>query len=80
VYTEVLHDLMAVLKESADKGETAKTTITEPPSKEEFCDQKRRKPKPSDKADKRTKDPATSATGVNDPQLRSKDEVPTRNF
>jgi hypothetical protein len=32
VYTEVLHDLTAVLKESAAKGETAKITTTEPPS------------------------------------------------
>jgi hypothetical protein len=34
--TEVLHDLTAVLKGSAAKGETAKITITEPPSNEEF--------------------------------------------
>jgi hypothetical protein len=36
VYTEVLHDLTAVLKESAAKGETAKTTITARLSIEEF--------------------------------------------
>jgi hypothetical protein len=30
VYTEVIHDLTAVLKESAAIGETAKTTITTP--------------------------------------------------
>jgi hypothetical protein len=34
--TEVLHDLMAVLKE-----ERANTTITEPSSNEEFCEQRR---------------------------------------
>jgi hypothetical protein len=34
VYTEVLHDLTAVLRESADKGETATITTTEPPSNE----------------------------------------------
>jgi hypothetical protein len=36
VYTEVLLDLAAVLKDSAAKGETAKTTITAPPFIEEF--------------------------------------------
>jgi hypothetical protein len=36
VYMEVLHDLTAVLKDSAAKGETAKTIITEPPSNEDF--------------------------------------------
>lgn len=34
VYTEVLHDLTAVPQESTAKGETAKTTITEPLSDE----------------------------------------------
>jgi hypothetical protein len=34
VYTEELDNLTAVLQESAVKGETAKTTITGPPSKE----------------------------------------------
>jgi hypothetical protein len=71
VYTEVLHDLTTVLKESIARGGTAKTTITEPSSNEEFREQKRRKRKPSDDADKRTKKPAKSATGVNHPQLRS---------
>jgi hypothetical protein len=42
MYTEVLHDLMAVLKESAAKGETAKTTTTNPPPNEEFREQRRR--------------------------------------
>jgi hypothetical protein len=46
VYTEVLHDLASVLKESAAKGETAKTTITEPPSSDEFRGERRRKRKP----------------------------------
>jgi hypothetical protein len=32
VYTEVLHNLTATLKERVVKGETAKTTITAPPS------------------------------------------------
>jgi hypothetical protein len=63
VYTEVLHNLTAVLKESAAKGETAKITITEPPSNEEFREQRRRTRKPSDDADK-TKKPATFATGI----------------
>jgi hypothetical protein len=76
VYTEVLHDLTAVLKESAAKGETAKTTITAPPSIEEFREQRR----PTDDADKRAKTLITSTAGVNDPQLRSNPEVPTRNF
>jgi hypothetical protein len=79
-YTEVLHDFTAVLKESGDKGETAKITTTEHPSNEEFREQRRRKRKPSDDANKITKKPATSPTGVNDPQLRSKDEVLTHNF
>jgi hypothetical protein len=55
MYTEVLHDLTAVLKESAAKGETATITITEPPSNEEFREQRRRKRKPSDDVDKRAK-------------------------
>jgi hypothetical protein len=80
VYTEVLHDLMAVLKESAAKGKKAKTTNTKPPSNEEFREQRRRTRKLSDEANKRTKKPATSATSVIDPQLQSKDAVPTRNF
>jgi hypothetical protein len=79
-YTEVLYDLTAVLKGSAAKGETAKTTIISPPSIEEFREQGRRKRKPKDEADKRAKKPTTSNTGVNEPQLRSKYEVPTRNF
>jgi hypothetical protein len=33
--------MMAILKESAAKGETAKTISTEPPSIEEFCEQRR---------------------------------------
>lgn len=36
VYTEVLHDLKTVLKESVAKRETAKSTITEHSSNEEF--------------------------------------------
>jgi hypothetical protein len=80
VCTEVVHDLTAVLKDSAAKGETAKITTTEPPSNEVFHEQRRRKRKLSGDANKRTKKSATSATGTNDPQLRQKDEVPTQNF
>jgi hypothetical protein len=36
VYTEMLHNLPAVLKGSSAKGETAKTTITATASIEEF--------------------------------------------
>jgi hypothetical protein len=39
--SELLHDLMAVLKESAAKEETANTTISEPSSNKEFCEQGR---------------------------------------
>jgi hypothetical protein len=80
VYTELLHDLTAVLKDSAAKGETAKTTITAPPSIEEFREQRTRKRKPTDDADKSAKKPTTSTTGVNDPQFRSKPQGPTRKF
>jgi hypothetical protein len=76
----VLHDLTAVLKESADKGETAKTTITVPSSIEEFREQRRRKRKPTDDADSKAKESTTSTTEVNDPQLQSKPEFPNRNF
>lgn len=38
MYADVLHDLEAVLKESTAEKEAAKTTITESPSSEEFCD------------------------------------------
>jgi hypothetical protein len=41
VYTEVLHNLTSVLKESTAKGEAAKITTTEPPSNDEFCEQRR---------------------------------------
>jgi hypothetical protein len=75
VYTEVLHDLTPVLKESAVKEETVKPTITEPPSMEEFREQRRRKRKPTDDADKKAKKPITSTTGVSDPQLQSKPEI-----
>jgi hypothetical protein len=47
VYTEVLHDLTAVLKGSDVKGQTAKATITASPSIEEFREQRRRKRKPT---------------------------------
>jgi predicted nucleic acid-binding protein len=46
VYTEVLHDLTAILK-----GETAKTTITVPQLIEEFREQRRRKLNPTDEPD-----------------------------
>jgi hypothetical protein len=69
VYTEMLPDLTAVLKDSSAKGETAKTIIAESPSNKEFQEQKRRKWKPSDNANKGTKKPATSTMGVNNPQL-----------
>jgi hypothetical protein len=68
-----------IAKESARKEETAKTTITEPPSNEEFREHRRWKRKPPDDAETRTKKPATSATGVNDPQLQSKPEFPPGN-
>jgi hypothetical protein len=55
VYTEVVHDSTAVLKETAAKGETAKITITEPPSNEEFRELRRRKRKPPDDAAQRAK-------------------------
>jgi hypothetical protein len=55
VYTEVLHDLPAVLKESAAKGETAKITITEPSSNGEFCKQRKRNRKPPDNSDKESR-------------------------
>jgi hypothetical protein len=57
VYTEVLYDLTAVLKESAGEGETADTSITGPPSIEEFREQRRRTRKPTDDTDKRAKKP-----------------------
>jgi hypothetical protein len=41
VYTEVVHDFTEVLKESGDKEETAKITATEPPSNDEFFEQRR---------------------------------------
>jgi hypothetical protein len=71
-YTEVLELLMAVPKESAAKAETAKTTMTAPPSVEKFREQRRRKQKPTDDANKRAKEPTTSTTGVNDPQMQPK--------
>jgi hypothetical protein len=37
MYTEVLHDLTAVLKEIAAKRETDETTITSSPSITESC-------------------------------------------
>jgi hypothetical protein len=80
VYTEVLHDLTAVLKESDAKGETVKTTIIAPPSIKEFHEQRSRKRKPTNNADKGAKKPTISTTGINDPQLQSKSEVPARNF
>jgi hypothetical protein len=80
VYTEVLHYLTAVLKESAAKEVTAKTTISALLSIEEFHEQRRRKRKPTDDVDKRTKKLTTSNTGVNDPHLRSKPEVATKKF
>jgi hypothetical protein len=80
MYTEVLHDLIAVLKECAAKRETAETTITAPPSIEEFHGQIRRKWKPTDDADNRAKKPTKSTTAVNELQSLSNSEVPTRNF
>jgi hypothetical protein len=71
---------MAVLKESAAKGVTAKTRITPPPPIEEFREQRRRKWKPTDDTGKRAKKPTTSTTGDNDPQSQLKPEVQTRNF
>jgi hypothetical protein len=71
---------MAVLKESAAKGETTKTTNTAHRSIREFRKQRRKKQKPTDDVDKRAKKTTTSTTGVSNPQLLSKSEVPTRNF
>jgi dsRNA-specific ribonuclease len=79
-HTEVLHNLTAILKESAVERETAKITSTEPPSNEEFRERRRRELKPSNDADKRAKKLATSTAGVNDSHLRSKEEVPIRKF
>jgi hypothetical protein len=80
MYTQVLEVLRAVLRENATNGETAKTTITAPPSIEEFHEQRRRKLKSTDDSDERAKKPTASTTEVNDPQLQSKPEVRTRNF
>jgi hypothetical protein len=41
VYTEVPHNLTAVLKQSASTEETAKTTVTAPLSIEEIREQRR---------------------------------------
>jgi hypothetical protein len=79
-YTEVLHDLTAVSRESAANGETAKTTITAPPSIAEFRERRRRKLESTDDSNQGAKKPTASTTGVNDPQFHSKPEVPTRNF
>jgi hypothetical protein len=79
VYTVMLHDLIAVTKDNAAKGETVKTTITGRPSLEEFREERRRKRESTDDVDIRAKKPATSTTGVNDAQLQSTDEFPTRN-
>jgi hypothetical protein len=40
VYTRLPHNLREILKESAVKGERAKTTITAPPSIEKFREQR----------------------------------------
>jgi hypothetical protein len=56
----VLHHITAILKGSATKEETAKTTITAPLSIKEFREQRRQKQKPTDDADKRAKKPTTS--------------------
>jgi hypothetical protein len=72
--------LTALLKESATKGETTKSTITAFPSIEEFREQRRCKRKPTDDADKKAKKPTTSTKGVTDTQLQSKPEVLTRKF
>jgi hypothetical protein len=53
VNTEVLHDLTAVLKESAATGETANTI-------EDFCEKRRRKRKPTNDADKKPRNQAYS--------------------
>jgi hypothetical protein len=56
MYTAVLHDLTAVLNESAAKGETYKTTITAPPSMAEFHQQRIWKQKHTDDAYKKIKE------------------------
>jgi hypothetical protein len=68
VYTAVLCDFTAVSKEV-----TAKITITKLPCNMEFHKQRIPKWEPSNDANKRTKKPATSSTGVSDPQLLPKD-------
>jgi hypothetical protein len=72
VYTEVLHDLMAALKESTTKGETAKTTVTALLPIEKFHEERKQKWKHTDDANKRAEKPTTFTTGVIDPQLALK--------
>jgi hypothetical protein len=69
VYTEVLRDLTAALKESAAKGETAKITTTESPSNEEFPEQRRRKRTPPDDSDKKCQEASTIHHGSKRPQI-----------
>jgi hypothetical protein len=52
VYKEVQHNLTAVLKNNAPKGETAKPQLLSTPSSKEFRQQRRQKRKPTDDADK----------------------------
>jgi hypothetical protein len=70
----------AVLKERATKGETVKSTNTVPPSTKDSLEQRRRKRKPINEVDKRTKKPTTRITGVNKPRFKPKPAVPTRKF
>jgi hypothetical protein len=72
--------LTAVLRESAANGETTKTTTTALPSIEEFHERRRLKLKFTDDSDERSGKRTVSTAGMNDPQLQSKPEVPTRNF
>jgi hypothetical protein len=55
VYKKVLHYLTAVFQQSATERERTKATITAPPSVREFREQRKRKMKRIDDADKRTK-------------------------
>jgi hypothetical protein len=70
VYTEALQDMTAVLKGSAAKGQT----FTASPSIEEFCGQRRRKLKPTARAEK----PTTSTMEVSDSKLQLQSEGPSR--
>jgi hypothetical protein len=76
VYTEMLPDLTAVLKASSAKGETAKTTINESPSKREIPRTEKMKVEAFKQCQQKNKKPATFTVGVNEPQMQMKGAVP----